>query len=750
MGRRAGPGPARGHRLPGAGAQRAGRRRTSGAPAARALADDAHRRARRAAERAGRTGGAARARPHRAGAARRLLAAVRRRPGATAAAARPVGPVGDAARDRRRPPVGGRDSPRPSGAAGTGHRRGRGTLPRRGRGPAACGDEHRVGGALRRGGADGSAGRHRPRATGRRPALDRRRPPRRVRASARPVGVPVTTASAVWTSNAGVPVRDLVPASLRRAWVERGWCPDRDVYALFSAHVRAHPRRAAVVDASGTVDYAGLDATVRHFAARLAEHGLGPGDLIALRLPNGRAAVAAELAVAAVGAVALPYPPGHGSLGPAGLLARSRARALVVARERDAVPSAGLPYLETLFTCGEAGEGPRCAESLTDAARTDFRPRTHDPEAPVRLLVSSGSEAEPKMVAYSHNAMAGGRASYVRALHDGTEPMRNLLLVSLASSFGSLGSYVTLAALGGTMLLQDGFDAAAALRMLIAHRPTHVFGVPAMLRRLADLPRMPGEDVAGLRALVSSGAALPGATAEACRARFGRRVLTVYGSSDGVNCHTSCGDGGGPTCAGTPDPAVAEIRVAEPGGSALSLPAGRSGEILARGPMTPLSHVAGPDQDARYRTDDGWVRTGDLGRLDAEGRLHVLGRLKQIVVRGGYNISPAEVERELGGHPAVAEVACVGVPDPELGERLCACVRQAPCARPAPLTLAALTSYLEDERGLERRKLPERLLLVEHMPLGPTGKVCRTTLAGTAAASSTGRAEPAAHAPVSP
>ncbi|WP_369201112.1 class I adenylate-forming enzyme family protein [Streptomyces sp. PU-14G] len=557
----------------------------------------------------------------------------------------------------------------------------------------------------------------------------------------------MTAARAAWTSNAGVTVRDLVPASLRRAWVRQGWCPDRDVYALFSERVRAHPRRAAVIDASGTVDYAGLDATVRHFASRLAEHGLGPGDIIALRLPNGRAAVAAELAVAAVGAVALPYPPGHGSLGPTGLLTRSRARALIVARERDAVPNAGLPHLETVFTCGE---GPRSAQSLTAGARRPFRPRAHDPEAPVRLLVSSGSEAEPKMVAYSHNAMAGGRASYVRALHDGSGPMRNLLLVSLASSFGSLGSYVTLAALGGTLLLQESFDAAAALRTLVAHRPTHVFGVPAMLRRLADLPRLPREDTSGLRALVSSGAALPSTTAEACRARFGRRVLTVYGSSDGVNCHTATGDGGGPTCAGMPDPAVAEIRVAAPRGSALPLPAGQSGEILARGPMTPLCYVAEPGQDARYRTDDGWVRTGDLGRLDADGRLHVLGRLKQIVVRGGYNISPAEVERELGSHPAVAEVACVGVPDPDLGERLCACVRQAPGPRPAPLTLAALTSYLEDERGLERRKLPERLLLVERMPLGPTGKVCRTTLAGMTASSSAGRAEPPAYAPVSP
>ncbi|MGK4909884.1 AMP-binding protein [Streptomyces albus] len=530
-----------------------------------------------------------------------------------------------------------------------------------------------------------------------------------------------------WVSNAGVRLTDLVPAALRRDWVRRGHCPDRDVYSLFRERVREHPRRTAVVDASGGVDYAELDSVVRHFAARFAEYGLGEGDVVAVRLPNSRRAVAVELAVAAVGAVALPYPPGPGGRGPAGLLHRARARALVVAREQDAVGRDRLPWLETVFTCGK---GSRTAASLGTPAARPFRPRPLDAEAPVRIMVSSGSEAEPKMVAYSHNAMAGGRAGYVRALHGGAGPMRNLVLVPLASSFGSLGSYVTVAALGGTLLLQEAFDAAGALRMMVARRPTHLFGVPTMLRRVAEQPPLPGEDHTGLCAVVSSGAALPETTAEACRARFGRPVVTVYGSSDGVNCHTARGGGDG-TCAGLPDPAVAAIRIADPDDPDRPLPPGRAGEILARGPMTPLCYVAAPELDARYRTRDGWVRTGDLGRLDGDGRLHVLGRLKQIVVRGGYNISPAEVEREAGTHPAVAEVACVGVPDPELGERLCACVRQV--AGTPPLTLRDLTSYLETVRDLERRKLPERLLHVEQMPLGATGKVCRATLSRWAA-----------------
>lgn len=325
------------------------------------------------------------------------------------------------------------------------------------------------------------------------------------------------------------------------------------------------------------------------------------------------------------------------------------------------------------------------------------------------------------MVAYAHHAM-GARATYLRALDPDCAERRHLVLVSLASSFGSAG-LLTVAALGGTLLLQGSFAPSGALRLLARQRPTHVLAVPTMLRRLAEHPEV-DTDVSSLRALVSSGAALPASTAELCRARFGRPVITVYGSSDGVNCHTVHGaepEG----CTGVPDPAVVQIRVTGPDGK--PLPPGVAGEIEAKGPMTPLCYVGSVELDARYRTASGWVRTGDRGQLDGEGRLFVLGRLKNIVVRGGYNISPAEVEHELGTHPDLAEVVCVPVADPSLGERLCACVRRSPGSRPP--SLPELSDYLLRRRGLEKRKLPEFLFVVPHMPLGPTGKVCRRTLA---------------------
>ncbi|MER6334545.1 class I adenylate-forming enzyme family protein [Streptomyces sp. NPDC001034] len=532
----------------------------------------------------------------------------------------------------------------------------------------------------------------------------------------------------VWTSRAGVAFPDLVPRARRRAWVREGLCPDTDLYTLFTARVREHPDRAAVVDDSGTLSYSALGAEVRRVAALFARAGLAAGDVVALRLPDGRDAVAAELAVYAIGAVALPLPPATDDRDTRALLARSRARAVVLASAHRTRAVAELPHVEAVFVPG-AGDGHALGlHTPRSLAALPWQPRPVDPYGPARILVSSGSETEPKMVAYSHHALAGGRARYVRSLHpDPAAPPRHLVLVPLASSFGSLGTPVTLAVLGGTLIVASRFDPAGALRLVAEHRPTHLFAVPTMLRRIAELPPRPGEDTSSLRAVVSSGAALPPAVAQACRRRFGRPVVTVYGSSDGVNCHTA-GESHPPgDSVGTPDPAVARIRITGPDGT--PLPAGHGGQIEALGPMTPMCYVDSPELNARYRAPGGWVRTGDLGRLDEHGRLHVLGRLKRVVVRGGLNISLAEVEHELGGHPSVAEAVCVPVSDPDLGERLCACVRPAP-GTPAP-TLTDLTTHLL-ARGLGRRKHPERLLLLDEMPLGPTGKICYRTLAARA------------------
>src|SRR5690606_2972200 len=453
-----------------------------------------------------------------------------------------------------------------------------------------------------------------------------------------------------------------------------------------------------------------------------AGSGRGPADVVAVLLPNGREAVIAELAAAAVGAVSLPVPDARPLPEITALLRRSRASALITAAEKAAEIKrlrAGLPHLREVWAFGPPAPGARSLDHPDPPDPADRTPARPDPEAPARILVSSGSEGEPAMVAYTHNAMAGGRGNYLAALHTGPEPMRNLVLVSLASSFGSCGVPVTLARHGGTLVVLPRFDPAAALRAVQRHRPTHLSGVPTMLRRIAELPDE--ADTSALRTVVASGAPLHREVRDACVRRFGRPVVNVYGSTDGVNCHTGRDpDAWEPGVAGHPAPDVAEVSIRDPGGR--PVPAGETGEIWALGPMTPMCHVDAPGLDADRRAPGGWVRTGDLGRLDAEGRLRVVDRLRRVVIRGGVNLSPAEVERELGAHPALAEAHCLPVPDPDLGERMCACVVVRPgTPPPAP---ADLLAFLREERGLDVRKLPEYVAVLPELPLGPTGKAC--------------------------
>ncbi|MFC8451451.1 class I adenylate-forming enzyme family protein [Kitasatospora sp. NPDC057223] len=532
-----------------------------------------------------------------------------------------------------------------------------------------------------------------------------------------------------------IPIPDLVPPALRRAWAADGSYPDLDLYSLFRAHRVADPRRTAVIDADGATSYAELDRKARCLAAALRTAGIRAGDVVGVQLPNTHEAVAADLALAALGAVALPFPVGRGSREALSLLGRSGAGAVIVAtRYRGTEPArelaalaAELPALRVVVAAGD-GPVPDGCLALGELLRTDaagFTPERPAPDSAARILVSSGTEAEPKMVAYSHNALAGGRGNFLAALlPPGTRP-HCLFLVPLASAFGSSGTAVTLARHGGTLDLLERFTPAEAVEAIRRHRPSHVLGVPTMVRMMLDLVTEP---LPGLAALVLGGSPLDEATRAEAERAFGCTVVNLYGSADGVNCHSGLDPkpdrAGGPgTAIGRPDSSVAEIRITTAAGELDTTP-GEVGEIVARGPMTPLCYVGAPELNRRYRTPDGWVRTGDLGMFDTDGMLRLVGRLKDIVIRGGANISPAEVEGELSAHPDVRDVLCTGVPDPLMGERLAACLVPRPGRTP---TLEDLSAHL-DGRGLERRKHPERLLLLDALPLTPAGKPDRRAL----------------------
>jgi acyl-CoA synthetase len=532
---------------------------------------------------------------------------------------------------------------------------------------------------------------------------------------------------------------DLVPAALRRGWSQAGYYPDRDVFRLFTELVQTDPDHSAVFDHCGVHSRGKLHDRALQLASGLRELGIGPGSVVSCQLPNSWRAIVVDLAVAALGGIVLPFPPGRGDRDVRTLLRTSRADLAITSRyyaDTDLAElyqdvASELPGLAHIVVDGPAAPGsPTLDELMSGPVLKGDTVKRIDPNSAVRMLVSSGTEAEPKIVAYSHNALIGGRGRFLARLRppDGS-PMRGMFLVPLGSSFGSCATVGVLVTLGGSVVLHPRFDAGAVLAAIAQHRPTHLFGVPTMFQRLLGHPDLPTTDVSSVIAVVSGGAIIDPPTAAKCVQYLGAAFVSLYGSADGVNCHTLLDD---PLhvaqyTVGRPNATICDIRIVD--GADRPVPPGEVGEILARGPMSPLCYVNAPDLDVRYRTVGGWVRTGDRGLLDNDGRLHLAGRSKDIIIRGGANISPAEVELAVAAHPDVVSVACVGVPDPDLGQRVCACV--ALRAGTPPLELGRLRAFL-DTSGLERPKFPEQLIVLDELPISPAGKIDKRVLLGLA------------------
>ncbi|MFE8644307.1 AMP-binding protein [Sphingomonas sp. NCPPB 2930] len=532
---------------------------------------------------------------------------------------------------------------------------------------------------------------------------------------------------------------DLVPSPLRREWHRQGWYPDRSVYAMFAEHALRQPTKPAVVSPQESISYAMLLDAAHRLAASLRDRGIVEGDVVAYQLPNSWRSCAIDLAVAALGAVVAPLPPGRGRLDVESLLRRCQARAVIVTPNHAGVDLCDVVEslrptvlsLRVLVVDGERRAGWHALDALLDAPpiAPASLPRI-DPDAPVRLLVSSGTECEPKLVAYSHNALLGGRGRFLQRLYPDGEGFRGLYLVPLGSSFGSTATFGALSWLGGSIALLPRFDVALAIEAIEKLRPTHVLGVPTMLQRMAAYPLLACIDKSSLKAVVSGGSVIDQASIRRCVEAFGCGFISLYGSADGVNCHNTPDE---PLdlvlrSVGRPNDSVCAIRIVDVAGR--EVPAGEVGEVTARGPLSPMQYVNAPELDRRYRDAEGWVLTGDLGRIDDDGCLVLTGRKKDIVIRGGANISTVQIETLATAHPGVVSAACVPVPDADLGQRVCLCLTMRDGAeRPS---LADINAYLSGQ-GLEVNKLPEYLRYCRQLPLSPAGKVDKKALAAEVA-----------------
>jgi long-chain acyl-CoA synthetase len=332
------------------------------------------------------------------------------------------------------------------------------------------------------------------------------------------------------------------------------------------------------------------------------------------------------------------------------------------------------------------------------------------------IVCTSGTTGRPKGVVFSH-------AELVYGIDPATMSRSRSLLHALPlTGFGGLhGVMMTPLRLGSLVITQPRFDATGFLELISSRRPDSLQLVPAMLRLIVDHPRASGYDASSVRWVFTGTAPLPHDTVKRTEDLWPHaRLINVYGMTEGsVNLQTMSRDAvRKPGSAGTaPDRSIIQIRDA----NGNELPTGCTGEICTRA-LWPRRYWGDPKATAETWSD-GWLRTGDLGYLDGDGELILVGRSKELIIRGGYNIAPAEIEEVLHAHPAVRDAAVVGVEHPVLGEDIAAAVVLRPGSRADE---AQLTNWCASR--LADNKVPRAIVAVDTLPTNQNGKVLKHEL----------------------
>lgn len=493
------------------------------------------------------------------------------------------------------------------------------------------------------------------------------------------------------------------------------------LWTYLRAAVAAEPSRDAVVHADGRYSYGRLAADAETLAVALRHAGVRPGDVVSYQLPNGREAILVALAALRLGAIANPIIPIYRRREVAFILDQARPRVVFApASYRGFAHAALMTELAqadcTIVVCGGTVEG---AVRFEDFLRTARGPAAAiedpSPDADALLLYTSGTEGDPKGVRHSQRNLVL-EARPVIAATDVTADDPIFMASPLTHITGFMYGSILSVVLRTKLCLMDGWTAETAADMIHAEGCTWTAGATPFLQGLLD-PSL-ADRIGTLRKFRCGGADVPPKLIRDAQAR-GIRAMRTYGCSEHPTISGGVFDD--PDKAATTDGRVHpanSVRIVDLDDEAVVMPAGQVGEIQSRGPEVFLGY-RDSSLDTKAFTPDGWLRTGDIGRLDGEGYITVVGRKKDIIIRKGENISAKEVEDLVIEMPEIASVAVVGVPDAERGELMVAVCVPAPGASP---TLAAVTRHLE-RAGLARQKFPERMHLVSELPMNAAGKI---------------------------
>ncbi|MFB6837007.1 long-chain fatty acid--CoA ligase [Streptomyces sp. NPDC056361] len=475
---------------------------------------------------------------------------------------------------------------------------------------------------------------------------------------------------------------------------------------------RRQPERPALRLGERVVSYAELDEHSARFAGLLRAEGVQPGDRVALMLPNVPEFVVLYYGVLRAGAVVVPMNP------------------LLKTRETEyhLADSGAVWLFEWHQAPGEGAKGAAAAGVRHTAVEPTELAATlaaHEPLPEVAgtdgedmavLLYTSGTTGRPKGAVLTHAGLRHNTEVNSIQIQRMTPEDVVVGCLPLFHIFGQICTMSAAVRSGASLVLIPRFDPQTVLDAITRERATVFEGVPTMYAALLQHPS--DTDVSTLRMCISGGASLPVGILHGFEQRFGCPVLEGFGMSE-TSPVVSFNHPDRPRKAGSIGTPIRDVEVRLLDDKGQDVAPGEIGELAVRGPNVMKGYWNRPEETAAA-IPDGWLRSGDLAQVDEDGYLYIVDRKKDMIIRGGYNVYPREIEEVLHEHPAVALAAVLGIPHPELGEQVAAMVVLRPAAQATPYELR---QYVKER--VAAYKYPRHVLVVDKLPLGPSGKILK-------------------------
>ena len=496
---------------------------------------------------------------------------------------------------------------------------------------------------------------------------------------------------------------------------------------LLKRHARERGGKVAYRDAQSSVSYAQLLDRTARIAGHLADHGIAPGDTVAILLPNSTQWVEACLGIARAGAVGVPISYDATEPEIAYRLEDANCRAVVTTAERGALVAklkAGAPNLSVVIATDRGGTHAG-ALSYEGLLATPPRSAPRDPSSmhePAFILYTSGTTGRAKGVLLTVHGMLWVVAACWAPITSLGERDTVLSPLPLFHSYALNLSVLGVLATGASEYIMEKFSTGEALRLLRTGAFTYFPGVPTMFHYLLQAAQGEADTLPNLRLCVSAGAIMPATLNRAFEQRFGIPLLDGYGiteTSTMVTMNWPTGERALGSC-GFPVPGLA-VRIVDPA-SGRDVERGQEGELIVRGPNVMPGYLNKPEETAKALRD-GWYHTGDLARSDENSFLTITGRLKELIIRGGQNIAPAEIEEVVNAFPPVLDCAVVGAPHEHLGEV------------PVLFVVARAGGTVETDAllghcraHLSAYKVPHAVRLTAEIPRTGSGKIIRYKL----------------------